>query len=82
MIRHLVVFNLKPEIDAADRAWLFRQINDLGRISTVKRLAVGKLLEPREGWYKPRLSTDYAWRSRWNSITRTLSMFTSRTPIT
>jgi len=61
MIRHLVCFNLKAELTPDDRKWFFEQLEALGKIPTVKRLAIGKLLEPREDWYKPRLSTDYAW---------------------
>ena len=29
MIRHVVVFNLKPEVEAADRDWLFGQIEKI-----------------------------------------------------
>ncbi len=61
MIRHMVLFNLKPEINNEDRDWLFSQIHALAKISVVKRLAIGKLLEPREDWYKPRMATDFAW---------------------
>lgn len=61
MIRHLVLFNLKPETEAFDREWLFGQIHGLGKIPAVKRFAFGKILEPREEWYKPRMATDYGW---------------------
>src|SRR4051812_44517400 len=61
MIRHMALFNLKPELEAADSDWLFSQIKGLEQIRCVQRLAVGKLLEPREEWYKPRMATDYAW---------------------
>lgn len=61
MIRHLVLFNLGPDIDKGDREWLFGQIHALGKIPPVKRLSLGKLLEPREEWYKPRLATDFEW---------------------
>ena len=61
MIRHLVLFNLKPEIESADREWLFSQIHGLGNIPSVKHLFLGKLLEPREAWYKPRMATDFQW---------------------
>lgn len=61
MIRHMVLFNLKPELEPADRDWLFGQMNGLAKISTVQRMAIGRLLDPREEWYKPRMATDYAW---------------------
>jgi hypothetical protein len=61
MIRHLVCFNLKREIDAADREWLFAQMHGLAKIPSVRRLAIGPLLDPREDWYKPRLASDYGW---------------------
>ncbi len=60
MIRHFVLFNLKPEIENADREWLFGQIHDLANVEPVKRLALGKLLDPEE-WYKPRMADDYGW---------------------
>jgi len=61
MILHIVQFNLKPEIEVSDREWLFSQIRDLTKISVVKRLAIGKLLDPREEWYQPRLTREFAW---------------------
>jgi hypothetical protein len=61
MIRHVVLFNFKPELEKADREWLFGQIQGLSKVPSVKRLAFGKLLDPREEWYKPRMATDYAW---------------------
>ncbi len=60
-IRHIVVFNLKPGLEPADRDWLFGAMQGLAKIPTVRRLAVAKLLEPREEWYKPRLTTDYGY---------------------
>jgi hypothetical protein len=61
MIRHIVLFNLKPEIESADREWLFGRARDLAGVAPVRRLALGKLLEPREDGYKARMATDYAW---------------------
>src|SRR5690349_19972540 len=61
MIRHIVLFNLKPEVDDADRDWLFAQMQGNAKISSVSTLAVGKLLDAREDWYKSRLWTDFAW---------------------
>ena len=61
MIRHMVLFNLKPEVAPADRDLLFGQMQDLAKLATVRRLTVAKLLDAREEWYKPRIATDYAW---------------------
>lgn len=61
MIRHLVLFNLKAEVAASDRQLLFAQLYSLAQIRTVRGLALGKLLEPREEWYKPRMAGDYGW---------------------
>jgi hypothetical protein len=61
MIKHLVIFNLKPELEASDREWLFGQIYGMAKIQSVRRLAIGRLLEPREEWYRPRMSADYGW---------------------
>ncbi|HEY2380349.1 MAG TPA: Dabb family protein [Terriglobia bacterium] len=61
MIRHLVFFNLKTDLEPADREWLFDQIHGLSRIRVVTRLALGKLLEPREEWYRPRMSPEFEW---------------------
>ena len=61
MIRHMVLFNLRPELETSDRDWLFDQIRGLAQIPGVSRLAINKLLDARADWYKPRISTDYAW---------------------
>ena len=61
MIRHIVLFNLKPELEPSDRDWLFGQIQGLAKLSGVRQLAIGKLLEAREEWYKARISTEYGW---------------------
>ena len=61
MIRHLVFFNLKPDLDPGDREKLFSQIQGLARIPSVTRLALGKLLDPNEEWYKPRMWTEFEW---------------------
>lgn len=61
MIRHIVLFNLKPDLESSDREWLFGQIRELGKLPTVSRLALGKLLEPREPSYKERMSPDFGW---------------------
>ena len=55
------MFNLNPQIDDADREWLFGQIQSLGTLPSVSRLQIGKLLAPKEEWYQPRLSSDFQW---------------------
>jgi hypothetical protein len=57
----MVLFSFKPEIDKAGRDWLLGEIAGLAKIPSVRQFAVGRLLEPREEWYKPRLTTDYEW---------------------
>jgi hypothetical protein len=57
----MVLFNLKPELEPADREWLFGQMQSLSKISSVRRLAVAKLLEAREEWYRERIARDFGW---------------------
>ena len=61
MIRHMVLMDIKPDIEASDREGLFEQIRGMSQISSVRRLAIGKLLEPRENWYKERIAKDFGW---------------------
>src|SRR5437868_2291055 len=61
MIRPTLLFRFKPQIDSADREWLFGQIQRLAKIATVTRLHVGRLLEPRAEWYNARMATDDTW---------------------
>src|SRR5688572_9434644 len=61
MIRHIDLFTLKPEIEDADREWLFGQMRGLAKLPMFRQLAVGKLLEPREEWYKARIAPDFGW---------------------
>jgi hypothetical protein len=61
MIRHVVLFNLKEELEPLDRDRLFEQMYGLARIQTVRGLAISKLLDPREEWYRPRMATDFGW---------------------
>jgi len=57
----MVFFNLKPEVESADREWLFGQMRSLSELPMVRRLAVSKLLDAREAWYKERIATDFGW---------------------
>ena len=62
MIRHIVFFKLKPEVTDAERDWLFNLIREaVAKIPQAKNFAIGKQLDPTEGWYKERLATDFTW---------------------
>ena len=61
MIRHMIMFNLKPELEPAEREWLFGQIHSLAKLTTVRGLSLGKLLDAREDWYRARLNAEYGW---------------------
>ena len=61
MIRHMIMFNLKPELEPAEREWLFGQIHSLAKLPTVGGLSLGKLLDAREDWYRARLNAEYGW---------------------
>ena len=61
MIRHMVMFNLKPDLELAEREWLFGQIHSLAKLPTVRGLSLGKLLDAREDWYRARLNAEYGW---------------------
>ena len=58
-IRHIVMFSLRSDIDAADRSWLFSEIQAIARLPTVRSLALGQCLSPKEDWYRPRLSYEF-----------------------
>jgi len=62
MIQHLVVFNLKPEITAADREWLFNQIRTiLGRIPTVRNLRIARAYSVLDATGKPKRTVEFEW---------------------
>ena len=61
MIKHIVQFNLKPEVDASDRDRLFQQIKSMAKLPSVNALHIGRLLEPNEEWYIARLNKEYLW---------------------
>jgi len=61
MIRHIVMFNLRPDVEPSDREWLFDQIRALSKIPSAQRVAVNRLLDAREEWYKARISTDFEY---------------------
>jgi len=61
MIRHMIMFNLKPELEPAEREWLFGQIHSLAKLPMVRGLSLGKLLDAREDWYKARVNTEFGW---------------------
>jgi hypothetical protein len=61
VIRHVIAFNLKAELPDTEREWLFGQIKELSKLTSVRHLFFGKLLEPSEEWYRPRMWTEFNW---------------------
>ena len=61
MIQHIVLFDFKAEVQPSDRDWLLSQARKLTGIDSVRRLSVGKLLDPREEWYRRRMAADYPY---------------------
>jgi Stress responsive A/B Barrel Domain len=60
MIRHMVLFNLKDDIDDSDRAQLFAQIRGMSAIPSVRRIETGTLLDPTEASYRSHMSSDFS----------------------
>ena len=61
MIRHVAFFNLRPEVQTSEQTWLLGRIEKFKTLGSVKSLFLGKRLEPREEWYRPRMATDFEW---------------------
>ena len=62
MIRHIVAFNLKPEVGTEDREWLFAHARKLlAPIPTVKGMAIGKGYVPPDASGKPKRPMEYDW---------------------
>lgn len=61
MLRHMVLFNLKPEIGPDERDHLFGQVQKLSEIESVRTLAIGKLLEPSDDTYRDHMTSDYGY---------------------
>ena len=61
MIRHILLLNLKPETSDADREALFGQVRKLSDISSVQRLTIGEVLQPRDAAYRARMSSDFRY---------------------
>ena len=61
MLRHMVLFNLKPEVRATERDTLFERIEKLSAIGSVRQLAIGSLLDPKDPAYRAHLSRDYEY---------------------
>ena len=59
MIRHMVLFTLKDDIEENDRAYIFGQATKLAGIESVRRLEVGTLLDPKNEGYKDRMWRDF-----------------------
>jgi hypothetical protein len=61
MLRHMVLFGLKPEVETKERDALFEQIEKLSDIDSVRRLAIGSLLDPTDPAYRDHMSRDYQY---------------------
>jgi len=61
MIRHLVLFSLRPEIGATEIDDLFDEIRKLGGIPAVRRIETGTLLDPRDPGYRNHMSADFRY---------------------
>lgn len=59
MIRHMVLFTLKDDIEETDRAYIFGQAKKLAGIESVRRTEVGTLLDPKIEGYKERMWRDF-----------------------
>lgn len=59
MIRHIVLFTLKEDLDPQDRDYILGQVGKLGEISGVQNLNVGMLLDPKHEGYKSRMWSDF-----------------------
>lgn len=61
MIRHIVMFNLNPATEESNREGLFGQIRGLSAIDSVRSLAIGQVLKPRDEEYRARMSGDFQY---------------------
>jgi hypothetical protein len=61
MIRHIVMFNLNAATEESDREGLFGQIRGLSAIESVRSLAIGQVLKPRDEDYRARMSAEFQY---------------------
>jgi hypothetical protein len=61
MLRHMVLFSLKDSIDGSDRDYILGQAAKLADISSVRTLAVGRLLDPSDPGYKSHIAADFGY---------------------
>ncbi len=61
MIRHMLMLNLKADTSDSDREDLFGQIRKLSDIRSVRRLAIGEVLQPRDAGYRARMSSEFQY---------------------
>ncbi len=59
MIRHMVLFTLKDDIEENDRSYILGQAKKLAGIESVRRLEVGTLLDAKDEGYKERMWSDF-----------------------
>jgi len=61
MIRHVVVFNFKSDLEVSDQEWILETIQGLEKVASVQNMEIGRLLNPTQDSYKPRMSADFGW---------------------
>lgn len=59
MIRHMVLFTLKDDLEETGRKYILGQAEKLAGIESVRRLQIGTLLEPRDEGYRERMWADF-----------------------
>ena len=59
MLRHIVLFEFKPEIDSTDREELFSKMKKLSEIESVRNLTIGTLLQPSNPDYLHHMSQEF-----------------------
>ena len=55
------MMNLKTDTSDSDRENLFERIRKLSAIQSVRELAIGEILSPRDAEYRSRMSTDFEY---------------------
>ena len=59
MVRHIVLFEFKTEVDRRDREKLFSKMRKLSEIKSVRSLTIGTLLQPSNPDYLSHMSQEF-----------------------
>jgi hypothetical protein len=59
MIRHMVLFTLKDDIEDSDKEYILGQAAKLADVDTVLKFEIGALLDPTNADYKSRIWSDF-----------------------